>query len=322
MQSVIEHLRAHAPANATFYRLVGRTPRGEYELFPRDSNSIYGLGEAPRGLLPGLYQVFYFDSTGRQIQTARVELNLTEATAAALGPIDGGGTARNAFGAESAAPRVPAAASGQLSLPLPLPPAAPLHPSLHADLAREQAAHRMTLETDQQRQSFVQNSLYARESGEALMINRMMRQELLELAKQSRTYSQDTYADLEKQLAAMRMLREAQKEVLQYVQEAIPTPQAQKPDLLPLAYQGIQVIHDIGMALVQARLAPQGPQAAPSAAAQPPPSIPAQPSPSDKRAKSVSPGAPRVVRQPAELPPGPAPFVLDPSTLPDRPESD
>ena len=180
----------------------------------------------------------------------------------------------------------------------------------------------MTLETDQQRQSIVQNSLYARESGEALMQNRMMRQELFELAKQSRIYSQESYADLERQLAAMRMLREAQKEVLQYAQEAIPTPQAQKPDLLPLAYQGIQAIHDIGMALVQARFAPQGPQTAPTPAAQQTPSPPAQPSPSNEPAKSVSPGAPRVVRQQVDLPPGPAPFVLDPSTLPDRPESD
>ena len=116
MQSVIEHLRSHAPANAAFYRLVGRTPRGEYTLFPRDNHSVYGLGEAPRGLLPGLYQVFYFDSAGQQIQHARVELSLTEAMASALGPVERTGSYRSTSLAE-----VSPLSAGQAQLTLPLP---------------------------------------------------------------------------------------------------------------------------------------------------------------------------------------------------------
>ena len=32
MHSVIEHLRSHAPTNAAFFRVVGRSPRGEFVL--------------------------------------------------------------------------------------------------------------------------------------------------------------------------------------------------------------------------------------------------------------------------------------------------
>ncbi len=308
MQSVIEHLCTHAPANASFYRLVGRTPQGEYQLYPRDNYSVYGHGEAPRGLLPGLYQVFYFDSTGRQIQTARVELRLTEAAAAALGPIEG------ATRADSVAQRALAASNVQLSLPLPSGP--PLSPSAQPDLAREQAEHRMTLESDQQKHAFIHSSEYAREMGEALMLNRMMRQEMYELTKKSRAQSQEAYADIEKQLATLRMVREAQKEVLQYVKEEAQPPPPQKIDWLPLAHEGIRTIQEIGLALLQSQRAPAPPQAVPQQAA------PVQRPSADAGSPMASPARLRVQSPSMEMQSSPAPLGFDASTLPERPESD
>ena len=261
MHTVIEHLRSRAPAGAAFFRLVGRTPRGEYVLFPRDSHSVYGLGEAPRGLLPGTYQVFYFDSAGQQIQHARVELHLSERIAAELGPIDGAGIQRSVGAIEEAA-------QGQLLLPL---PAAALTATSAAEsaqlaLAREQTAHKMKLESDQQKYNFVQNVEHMREIGEAVMINRMLRQEMMELNKHAQQGSQVAFAEVEKQLAAIRMIHQAQKELLQDLKQAetpVPTP---KVDWFPLANHALQTASEIGVALVQSWQRSAAPPAPPSQA--------------------------------------------------------
>lgn len=268
MQSVIEHLRSHAPVNAVFYRLVGRSAVGEYTLYPRDGNAFYQVGEAPRGLPPGLYQVFFFEASGRQIQTARVELSLSQATASALGPM-----------AQEAAPAALPAASPPSHKPLPPSPAQlslPLSPtplglaaaSAPAEMARDQSEHRMRMESDQQKYGFIQNAAYAREVGEVLMINRMMRQEMQEMAKQADRYEQEGWAQIEKKVAALRMLREAQKEVIADLNQ-LPQPPTPKPDWTPLIFSTIQTVQAIGMALVEKFVAPR-PQEAP-ASAQPAP---------------------------------------------------
>lgn len=250
MQSVIEHLRSHAPANAVFFRLVSRSTVGEYTLYPRDGNAFYKVGEAPRGLPPGLYQVFFFEASGRQIQTARVELSLSQATASALGPM-----------AQEAAPAAWPAANPPSHKPLPPPPAQlslPLSPtplalaaaSAPAEMARDQAEHRMRLESDQQKYGFIQNATYAREVGEVLMINRMMRQEMQEMAKQADRYEQEGWAQIEKKVAALRMLREAQKEVIADLNQ-LPQPPTPKPDWTPLIFSTLQTVQAIGMALVE-----------------------------------------------------------------------
>ena len=256
MQSVIEHFRSHAPANAAFYRLVGRTPRGEYTLFPRDNHSVYGLGEAPRGLLPGLYQVFYFDRAGQQIQHARIELSLTEAMASALGPVEGTDSYRSTSAAGAASL---SAVQAQLTLPLPSAAVGSAHP----ELAREQAVHKMTLESDQQKHSFVQSSLYAREMGEALMLNRMMRQEMYELSNQSQLQVDKAHADVEKQIATLRLLRQARKEAMQDLNELPPPPPPPKPDYMPLANDLIGTISAIGKALIQSKSQAAAPRAEP-----------------------------------------------------------
>ena len=327
MHSVIEHLRSRAPANAAFFRLVGRTPRGEYVLFPRDSHSVYGLGEAPRGLLPGTYQVFYFDTAGQQIQHARVELSLSEALAAELGPIDGAGIQGSAGARESATHRLHAA-QGQLSLPLPA--AAMTATSTAASeqfaLTREQAAHRMSLESDQQKYAFVQSAKHMGEIGEAVMVNRMLRQEMMELNKQAQLGSQAAFADVEKQLATIRMIRQAQKEILQDLKEMVPPEQPQRVDWLPLANQAIKTISEIGVALVKSSSGSAAPQAALQAAPQPA-SQEAQSAPAPHPSagagdKPASSAAPRRFTHPPEPEPASQPFALDVFALRDRPESD
>lgn len=327
MHSVIEHLRSRAPANVAFFRLVGRTPRGEYVLFPRDSHSVYGLGEAPRGLLPGTYQVFYFDTAGQQIQHARVELNLSEAMAAELGPIDAAGIQGSVGAIEDAAHRLQPA-KGQLSLPMPAAAMTSTSTAASAQLAltREQAAHKMTLESDQQKYAFIQNSVHAREIGEAVMINRMLRQEMVEMNKQIQLGSQAAFADVEKQLAAIRLIRQAQKEVMQDLKELETPAQPQKIDWFPLANHAIQTVSDIGVALVNSLPKSGAPQPSPMAA--PPPtsqvaqSAPAPRSPAEESDKPAPPATPRSFTPRREPEPESRPFGLDVFALRDRPESD
>ena len=347
MHSVIEHLRSRAPANAAFFRLVGRTPRGEYVLFPRDSHSVYGLGEAPRGLLPGTYQVFFFDTAGQQIQHARVELNLSEALAAELGPIDGAGIQGSVGALEDAAHQLQAA-KGQLSLPL--PPAALTATSSAASaqlaLTREQAAHKMSLESDQQKYAFIQSSVHAREIGEAVMVNRMLRQEMMELNKQIQLGSQAAFADVEKQLAAIRLIRQAQKEVLQDLKEMETPAQPQKIDWFPLANHAVKTVSEIGVALVNSWSSSAATQAAsrpaplPAAQAAPPPvplpatqavappashlaqSAPSSNPPAELRDQPDPPATPRSLTPRREPAPESRPSAFDVFTLRDRPESD
>lgn len=312
MQSVIEHLRSHAPANAVFYRLVGRSAVGECTLYPRDGNAFYQVGEAPRGLAPGLYQVFFFEASGRQIQTARVELSLSQATASALGPM-----------AQEAAPAAWPAASPPSHKPLPPSPAQlslPLSPtplglaaaSAPAEMARDQAEHRMRLESDQQKYGFIQNAAYAREVGEVLMINRMMRQEMQEMAKQADRYEQEGWAQIEKKVAALRMLREAQKEVIVDLNQ-LPQPPVPKPDWTPLIFSTIQTVQAIGMALVDKFT---------RAPAQAVPAAPGPSAPSEAPKKSASEERPRDEVQPA-VPSGQgAPSGLAGSARDERPEGD
>lgn len=327
MHSVIEHLRSRAPANAAFFRLVGRTPRGEYVLFPRDSHSVYGLGEAPRGLLPGTYQVFYFDTAGQQIQHARVELNLSEALAAELGPIAVAGIQGSVGAIEDSAHRL-LAAKGQLSLPLPAAASTATSPTASAQLAltQEQAAHKMTLESDQQKYAFIQSSVHAREIGEAVMVNRMLRQEMMEMNKQLQLGSQAAFADVEKQLAAVRLIRQAQKEVLQDLKEMEPPAQAQKIDWFPLANHAIQTFSDIGVALVKSlpksAAPPPSPQAAPPPAPQVAQGVPAPRPPAEEGDKPALPATPRSFTPRREPEPELKPFALDIFALRDRPESD
>ncbi len=331
MHSVIEHLRSRAPASAAFFRLVGRTPRGEYVLFPRDSHSVYGLGEAPRGLLPGTYQVFYFDSAGQQIQHARVELSLSEAMAAELGPIDGAGIQGGVGAVEDAAHRL-LAAKGQLSLPLPAAASTATSPAASAQLAltREQAAHKMSMESDQQKYTFVHNAKHVGEIGEAVMINRMLRQEMMELNKQVQQGSQAAFADVEKQLAAIRMIRQAQKEILQDLKEAEPPAQPQKIDWFPLANYAIQTVSDIGVALVKSLPSSAAPLAAPPPAphAAPPPTpqavqiAPVQSPPAEATDRPAPPATPRTFTPRREPEPKSGPSALDMFALRDRPESD
>lgn len=327
MHSVIEHLRSRAPANAAFYRLVGRTPRGEFVLFPRDSHSVYGLGEAPRGLLPGTYQVFYFDSAGQQIQHARVELSLSEAMAAELGPIDGAGIQGSVGGREDSAHRLHAA-KGQLSLPLPAAAmtATSTLASEQLALSREQAAHRMSLETDQQKYAFVHGAKHMGEIGEAVMVNRMLRQEMMELNKQAQLGSQAAFADVEKQLAAIRMIRQAQKEILQDFKESVPPAQPQKIDWVPLANHAIQTFSDISVALAQSLTRPAAAQPAPKTITQPP-LQPAQPTPVSapppaQRDRPASPTTPSSFTPRREIETGSTPFTFNAFALRDRPESD
>jgi hypothetical protein len=285
MQSVIEHLRSHAPANAVFYRLVGRSAAGEYTLYPRDGNAFYKVGEAPRGLLPGLYQVFFFEAAGRQIQTARVELSLSEAAASALGPTEGAAP-QLGLAAGSPSPRSLATSPAQLSLPLSSAQSASA--SASATLTRDQAEHRMRMERDQQQHNFIHNSAYAREVGETLMLQRMMRQEMVEMQQLALRNEQEGWDQIEKRLAALRMMREAQKEVLADLNQ-IPAPPTPKPDWTPLIFSTIQTVQAIGMALVDKFVAPPRPHEAPAAPAKPEPaaasekSAPAAPQPASER---------------------------------------
>jgi hypothetical protein len=291
MQSVIEHLRSHAPASAVFYRLVGRSAAGEYTLYPRDGQAFYKVGEAPRGLAPGLYQVFFFEASGRQIQTARVELSLSEATASALGPMAGEPTPRAGLAASppSLQPLPPPPA--QLSLPLSLGPAALAAATAPAEMAREQAEHRMRLERDQQQYNFIQNAAYAREVGEALMMNRMMRQEMQEMLKTVDRYEQDSWSQVEKKLAALRMIREAQKEMIADLDQ-LPQPPVPKPDWTPLIFSTIQTVQAIGMALVDkfTRTPAQEVPAAPGPSA--PSAAQKKSAPEERPRDDVQPGAP------------------------------
>ncbi len=327
MHTVIEHLRSRAPAGAAFFRLVGRTPRGEYVLFPRDSHSVYGLGEAPRGLLPGTYQVFYFDSAGQQFQHARVELHLSQGMAAELGPIDGAGIQGSHGFVEDSVHQLQAA-KGQLSLPLPATALTATSTAASAQFAlmQEQAAHKMALESDQQKYHFVQNAEHVREVGEAVMINRMLRQEMVELNKQAQLGSQAAFADVEKQLAAIRMLHQVKKEILKDLKDAESPPPPQKVDWVPLANHAIQTISDIGVALVQSlsrsAAAPATSQPSPSPAPLPAQGAPASRPPAEGRDKPAPPAAPRSFTPRREPEPESITSALDVGALPERPESD
>jgi hypothetical protein len=247
--------------------------------------------------------------------------------AAELGPIDGAGIQGSVGAIEDGAHRLQAA-KGQLSLPLPAAAMTATSTAASAQLAltREQAAHKMTLESDQQKYAFVHNAKHVGEIGEAVMINRMLRQEMMELNKQVQLGSQAAFADVEKQLAAIRMIRQAQKEVLQDLKEAVPPAQPQKIDWFPLANHAMQTFSDIGVALVKSlpkSATPQpSPMAAPPTAPQVAQSAPAPRPPAEERDKPAPPATPRSFTPRREPEPESKPFALDVFALRDRPESD
>ena len=314
MHSVIEHLRSHAPTNAAFFRVVGRSPRGEFVLFPRDANAFFGVGEAPRGLFPGLYQVFYFDAAGRQIQHARVELQLTEALAAALGPVEPEPVPRAAAVAEGAGRRALDPASSQLALPLPSSDAMSGPAPQQTDLAVEQARHKMALENTRQKQEFAQNAMYQREVAESFLVNRMMRQEMVELQANMQRNSDKEFEDLPKKLEALRQLRQAQKETLEFMREverSIPPPPPQRVDWLPLANEALGTIGVLGKALVEAWVTRSNATKAGAAPAEPDPVKPKDPG-------VAPPAAAPPPSSPGKLPPS----VIDWNALRERPESD
>ena len=217
MQATFEQVRSQAPAGACFYRLVGRLPGGEAGLFPKDPAAFFQVGEPPYGMKPGLYQIFYFDASGKQILHLRVELQITEPMPSGPFPIE---TEEQPSSSSPHRNHLTHRIAGeQLALPIqapgreprsqqPTPPQADKILSQRRVLEKEQANHQMALERNSHDHAFVQESEHVREIGELAMVSRMMRREILELNKSIQEQGRTTYEDIERQASAPALSRE------------------------------------------------------------------------------------------------------------------
>lgn len=233
-----------APVGATHYRLTLWMSSEVERSFPAEVGSFFVVGRAPGVVPDGHYTVNFYDQGLRQIGDD------CELVIDAMGAVQSPSPHRAPDPLERRSGDI-----GQL---------APQNPTSH-QASRQKLRERYLAEPDPERRrqlldadaeerqmAFFKNSTYVRELGEVVLLNRMMRRELLQMHSTITENSASAYGALDQVKAAVRGISEMQKEVLDHVKAQLGSVEQSPPapDYVGLGMAALATVQEIGQALM------------------------------------------------------------------------
>jgi hypothetical protein len=279
-----DRIQALAPGNASHFRLKLHSLTGNLRVFPPEEGSFYRVGDSPYGIPGGRYTISFYDSEQRPLlhkeQTllinyqneaqrngpTQLSLNLSgTAPIASSGARIGAGTASPAPLASSpgagTAPSGPSDTQPEASEPL-------------TEDELEFRKHLAALDLEERQQEFIKNSTYMKEVGEAFVLNRLMRRDMIEMQRTIAQQARQAFLDLGNSKATIQRLLELQDSVLDHVEKHRYVPPAPPPDYVGLGHAAIGMLKEVGVALIH-RYGGERVGLPPAAPSQPQPQLPA-----------------------------------------------
>lgn len=269
-----DRIRGIAPGNASHYRLKLHSYDGNLRVFPVEEGAFYRVGDSPYGVPSGRFTVCFYDSEQRPLMhsdqpllinlqnevhrssNAQLSLNLPNAVPSG-GPVGGAGEG-----------------SGQAAPPAAAPPPAPVAPAVKPsealaddDSDLEFRKHLHALDLEERQQEFIRNSTYVKEVGEAFLLNRLMRREMMEMQRNMVLHSQQAFRDIEQVKSTIHSLLGLQEAVLTHAEKHKNTPPVPPPDYVGLGQSALAMFKEVAVAIVQ-KWQPERPALPPSHAPQ------------------------------------------------------
>jgi hypothetical protein len=280
-----DRIQSLAPGSASHFRLKLHSLTGSLRVVPPEEGSFYRVCDSPYGIPGGRYTISFYDSEQRPLLHKEQTLLINyQNEAQRNGPtqlsLNLSGTAPSAgsmgarTGAGSAPPAPPAPSSVAAMASAREPEASELHTEEDLEFRKQLAA----LDLEERQQEFIKNSTYIKELGEAFVLNRLMRREMIEMQRSVAHQAKQAFLDLGNSKATIQRLLELQDSVLDHVEKHRYVPPAPPPDYVGLGHAAIGMLKDVGVALIH-RYGGERAGLSPAASSQPPPQLPAAGSP-------------------------------------------